>query len=191
MSFFNRNLLLDRPTARFGAWFVVVTVLLSALLLANMGFIFWMSSEGPEESGNRSGGITDTVIDVTYPDFDRRPPEEQVVITDRTHHLVRKLAHFCEFALLGLLSAALLAHLARRLPLSTKMLWGFPAAFCLLYAISDEVHQMFTERGPAVKDVLIDFSGSLTGLLLLHLGVYLVRRILVRCRARMGKETAA
>jgi VanZ family protein len=47
--------------------------------------------------------------------------------------------------------------------------------FCLLYAISDEVHQIFSNRGASAKDVVIDFAGAVTGILLLRAILGIVR----------------
>ena len=42
--------------------------------------------------------------------------------------------------------------------------------FCIIYACSDEIHQMFiNERTAKILDVLIDTTGSLTGILLIYL----------------------
>ena len=42
--------------------------------------------------------------------------------------------------------------------------WGF--MICVIYAVSDEVHQAFVPgRGPALKDVLIDSAGAFTGII--------------------------
>ncbi len=166
---------------RSDAWFAAIAVLLSALILANMALIFVLSHEDQTLSGDRSEGVTNVVVDVVYPDLDQRPPAEQKSLLDSLHSLIRKLAHFAEFALLGLLTAALLVHLARRIfCLSPWLQWGIPSIFCLLYAISDEVHQIFTNRGPAVMDVLIDFGGSLVGIALLRAVVFLIRRLILR-----------
>lgn len=169
---------------------VAVAVLLAALIAANMGLIFFFSSENGEESGSRSEGITDIVIDVTCPDYDTLPPAEQESLLDRVHHLVRKTAHFLEYALLGFLTACLLLHLRRRLCPAIRLwqTWVAPSVFGLLYAASDEIHQMFTERGPRVTDVLIDFAGVVCGACVAHGAVWLVRRILLHQR-KAGKET--
>ena len=79
------------------------------------------------------------------------------------HGLLRKLAHFSEFTSLGLLLTWLFAMLGRKPWLS--LLCGFPAA-CL-----DETIQYFVPgRGPGIRDVGIDFSGVLLGVLLFLLG---------------------
>ncbi len=150
--------------------FILVTILLSALLLADMIFIFCMSAESMEDSGNRSAGVTEAVVHILYPDIDERPVAEQTALRESTHHAVRELAHITEFGALGLLAAALLLHLSRRARgLRPWMLWALPVSFGLLYAASDEWHQTFTGRGASVKDVGIDLSGVLAGVVAAHL----------------------
>ncbi len=168
------KILLTTPSTPMTKGRIVLCVILSVLILLNMAVIFSFSAESSEESGDRSEGVTQTVVSIVVNDYDKLPLAEQQAKIHEFHPIIRKLAHFSEFALLGFLTGALLLALGKgRYWLS----WAIPAAFCLLYAISDEVHQIFTDRGPAVTDVLIDFSGSLTGLLLIHAGVLTVRTI--------------
>ena len=45
-----------------------------------------------------------------------------------------------------------------------KKSYYFALSFVLLYAFSDEIHQSFVPtRGPALRDVFIDFIGGLIG----------------------------
>jgi len=74
--------------------------------------------------------------------------------------LVRKLAHFSEYAVLGVLMYLLFSTPQRR---SRGVL---PAAACLGTAGVDEFLQRFAEdRAPALRDVGIDFAGSCLGIL--------------------------
>jgi VanZ family protein len=76
---------------------------------------------------------------------------------------LRKIAHFAEFALLGLLLRWLLGMLKKRIYL--PILLGVAAA-CV-----DETIQIFVPgRGPGIRDVWIDSCGVLTGVILLTLG---------------------
>lgn len=148
---------------------VAVTAVIALLVIANLAVIFAFSAENGEESGNRSAGVTSVVVHILHPNFDELPDAEANRILTSTHRLVRKAAHFCEFALLGFLATGLLLWLSRRfISMSPWKTWLFPAAFTLLYAISDEVHQIFTSRGARVTDVLIDFAGALCGILLMQ-----------------------
>jgi len=74
--------------------------------------------------------------------------------------LVRKSAHFCEYAVLSVLTGLSFLHAgALRLKNAGNIL--FP---CLLWAVADEFLQTFIEgRAGLVRDVVIDFSGVLTG----------------------------
>ena len=66
--------------------------------------------------------------------------------------ILRKLAHVAEYAILG----ALLCR-------ATRKPW-LAVAFAVLYAVSDEVHQMFVEgRVGAALDVGIDALGAIAG----------------------------
>ena len=83
-------------------------------------------------------------------------------IDPQNDHWLRKLAHFGEFALLGAELCALLFLNRRARP------QGFVnCAFAgLAVAVADEALQLISNRGSQVQDVLLDFAGFLTGLLL-------------------------
>ena len=74
--------------------------------------------------------------------------------------LLKKGGHFLGYALLG---ASYLRGLAwRRRPAGREM--AFAILLALLYATSDEIHQIFTPgRTPAVTDVLLDTVGASVG----------------------------
>lgn len=79
-----------------------------------------------------------------------------------THSVFRKLAHGGEFMLLGLEICAL------RLFLGGAGIRGFAALlpYGLFVAVADESIQILSERGSSVTDVLIDYCGYLTALLI-------------------------
>ena len=88
-------------------------------------------------------------------------------------HFIRKLAHFGEYAALGLELAGLFF-----LNLGRRMKSAVAAALCaLLAAAADECLQFVSHRAPMVKDVLLDLSGALFGIALLALlGALRVKR---------------
>ena len=170
-----------RPRRRVS---VAVTVLIALLLLANLFVIFRFSAADRVESGEMSAGVTRFLLEHFYPDYDDLPAAEREALLGKTHKFVRKAAHFCEFALLGFLTAWLLLWVSHRFThLKPRATWLIPAAFTLLYAISDEIHQRFTNRGSRFTDVLIDFAGALFGILLIHGLAWLVSA------CRRGKHT--
>lgn len=82
--------------------------------------------------------------------------------------LLRKLAHFTEFAALGICLTWLYAMLQKHR--GWALLWGVMAA-CV-----DETIQVFVpDRGPGLKDVGIDVLGVCTGMMLLSVGYHLRR----------------
>jgi VanZ family protein len=79
--------------------------------------------------------------------------------------VLRKIAHFCEYAILG---ALLLRALGREVP---------AIAAGVAYAATDELHQHFVAgRHAAVRDVAIDAAGVLAGVLLLQSRLWSARR---------------
>ena len=130
-----------------------------ALLTVNVLFI-WGNSCLP---GSVSGAISHWVRDALSFLF-----SGGTVDSNSGHGLLRKLAHFTEFACLGALLAWLFGMLRK------PLLLALPGGF--LIACADETIQRFVpDRGPAFKDVMIDTSGALLGIGLLFLG-YTIRK---------------
>jgi len=91
-----------------------------------------------------------------------------------SHHLLRKLGHFSEFLLLGLVATTTVCigrkGLARILP--TSLYIG------LAVAVVDETIQYCSPgRSPQVSDILIDYSGFCCGLLI----ALSIRKLLQLC----------
>jgi VanZ family protein len=170
--------------------YVVIALCIAAFVLVNMAIIFALSEESKEESGDRSTGVTAFFVRILYPDYDELDENGVVEAIATTHMYVRKAAHFLEYALLGFLSAGLLLFLRRYMykrNIRYWVTWVIPTVFCLLYAISDEVHQIFSERGPSAKDVLLDFAGACFGICLIHGITGIVRAAIRRRRKRIGR----
>jgi len=109
-----------------------------------------------------SGALSSWVKDVLTRIF----PELNAGGGDRGHAMVRKLAHFSEFALLGLLLRWLFAMLQTCIfpQLGIPLLAGF------LVACVDEIIQGFVPgRNPSFLDVGIDTAGVALGVVLLTL----------------------
>ena len=170
----------------------VIAILLAVLILSTMAVIFFFSAESGDESGSRSADVTDAILKITHPNLDSLPREEQQSIEASVHHLVRKTAHFLEYAFLAFLTTCLLLWLKHFsvFRIRPRQVWVFPAALGLLYAISDEVHQIFSHRGARVTDVLIDFAGTLFGVCMVHVAAWMLRHLRNAKRSKRGKETA-
>ena len=126
-------------------------------------FIFSNSADSGVESSSKSKAVQEFINET----IEKLGGEGNV-----TEHFVRKAAHFVEFAVLGvLITLDMLALTWIPFPIfDTHYLLRFLVPFIISFitAATDEALQNFSEgRGPSFKDVLIDSSGALTGILLL------------------------
>jgi VanZ family protein len=80
--------------------------------------------------------------------------------------VARKCAHVTEYAVLALLLWRAFRNV-QVLRTKTLMVFGAVLLGCALFAASDEFHQTFVKsRTPSVRDVLLDVTGALLGLLI-------------------------
>lgn len=134
--------------------------LCTTLLICNILFI-WGNSLLP---GSISGAISGFVKDVLSYILPSLSGEG-----GGGHGLLRKAAHFTEFACLGALLIWLFIMLQK------PRLLAVVGAF--LVACSDETIQRFVpDRGPSFRDVLIDTSGAIVGMILLLVGYAYAKR---------------
>ncbi len=126
-----------------------------------MAVIFLFSAQSGDNSGDFSGNMIRFIARIFNPSFEKLTNAEQNAIIDSLQTLVRKLGHFSEYFILGLLSA----NAVRTFPLSALWKWLAPLIFCILYAVSDEVHQYFVpDRAMRFLDCCIDSSGAFCGI---------------------------
>ena len=133
----------------------------AVLLVLWMGFIFFMSCENAEKSSNTSGQTIRVVLSAV-PEFEKQPEEVKINIIEKLEFIVRKSAHFIGYMILGILASGLILQYEN---INKK----YPLAFliCVIYAISDEIHQLFVPgRAGQIRDVLIDSAGSFLGIIL-------------------------
>ncbi len=117
--------------------------------------IFFMSHKPAEESAEMSGIITEWLIKLGV--------RENSAVSIET--VVRKSAHMLEY--FGLCLCIGMHVRMRKGRLSIKNI-AVILTICILYAISDEVHQLFIEgRAGQVRDVLIDTAGAVAAMTLL------------------------
>ena len=80
--------------------------------------------------------------------------------------VVRKRAHYTEFSVIGAMLTCCAYSFDRIKPYRFRIQILFVG---LLTAVTDETIQIFSGRGSQVQDVVLDFSGALTGILLVSL----------------------
>ena len=127
--------------------------LCAALLVCELVFI-WGNSLMPGEVSQAISNWVQELLMVTRPDANGNPVGNGIL---------RKMAHFTEFAALGMTLAWLLGMLRKK--------WHWPYLLGTAVACIDETIQGFTpDRAPGLLDVCIDSCGVLFGMLLLFLG---------------------
>lgn len=132
--------------------------------------IFYLSAQPAATSNQLSKGVTQVVVEVIEMVTPARPT------VDGLNHLVRKYAHFSAYFLLGFFTSTALGH-----DVKGRRRVIYALLFCGLYAISDEVHQMFVPgRGPQLKDVLIDSAGATIGVFM----GYVIEKVIDRYQKR-------
>ena len=131
------------------------------LTLLWMGLIFFFSSQPAVESARESTLVVGGLHDLVKWLYNGRIPPSLAESILRSDHVVRKCGHVLEYAILGILVFKLVSRLGfrKRLVVST--------AVCMLYAASDEIHQIFVPgRGPGVLDVLLDTAAAAAGIII-------------------------
>lgn len=133
--------------------------------------IFWMiiiflfSSQPAYQSDGISRGFTSVLMEI----IGRIIPLDVMTSTSadllsKYNHIVRKAAHFIVYLILGILVANAFEKSKRTF---NKKIFLYSFFICVLYAATDEFHQLFVSgRGGQLKDVLIDSSGSFSGLIM-------------------------
>ena len=118
-----------------------------------MVLIFNLSAQVADESDKLSKGITRMIVQTV----ERVAPNANFDIKNFNHG-IRKNAHFFAYLVLGILVVN---------ALSAGECKFVAILICVLYAILDEVHQIFVPgRGPGIQDVFIDSVGASVGILM-------------------------
>ncbi|MDR0844591.1 MAG: VanZ family protein [Tannerella sp.] len=163
MSYGKRKKVTKRGKTKPGNRFL--RALFTLLLLACIVFIFANSSEIESVSSSKSQLVTQWL---------NRLMKQWGIGFVFTEFLVRKLAHFSEYTLLGFWLILTLRIYTKRM--MAHIAW--PLFLGLLTAVSDELYQMFVPgRGSRILDVAIDFGGVVCGLLCGYIALLLVRKI--------------
>lgn len=135
----------------------ILCIMLWILTVLCMAAIFYFSSQPAVQSSGQSSAVTLLL--------------QRLLHTEAiTNHMVRKTAHFIEFAGLGFLTTY-------SVYLSfNKMYLGVVIAS--LYAATDEIHQIFVDgRSCQLTDWMLDTVGIITGALIFSAIFCIIQRI--------------
>ena len=149
------------------------------LTLSIMVAIFCFSAQPGEKSSSMSMSMTKKVV--------TEKPSEQITLAEvndkieLVETIIRKSAHAIIFTALGFCVFMTLYHSGKMNKYTNLFIISF--VFCIFYAASDEIHQLFvSERSGEVRDFLIDSSGSFIGILI-ALGVLEIKKKLQKRKA--------
>ena len=118
------------------------------------------ASKSQSTSDKVASDIVDVVETVTKNEIKKDKKEN---IIENTRFLVRKTAHFTLYFILGIIVYLLFTSYG------VKKILFYSILFCFLYSCSDEIHQLFIfGRSGELRDVLIDFIGSLLGVMIAY-----------------------
>ena len=132
------------------------------LLIALLAFIWGNSLTSGADSGAMSGRIMEWINQFFRLDEGG---------AEKLHHLIRKMAHFTEFACLGLLLTWLFGMTGEK----KGHLFCMPLLCGMLAACADETIQVFVpDRGPSPIDIWIDTCGVAAGITVLLIGHYYI-----------------
>lgn len=140
----------------------IVFAILTALIIC---FIWGHSMMPREQSAGESGWLMGLLKPLLDPNGR--------IDDDLFDHYLRKTAHFTEFAALGFCMSGFLVNQQWK-----KRKWCIPTAIlaCVAVAAVDESIQIFAvDRGPHIRDVLLDTCGAVFGIAVFLLVLYLFR----------------
>lgn len=124
-------------------------IILIILTLCVVAFIFMHSLTPATLSAEESGAVTDWL--------------SKLLPFQLTDHIVRKLAHFTEYSVLGFVTSFTVYSFFKK-PTGGIFIKLF---FTLFIAVIDETIQLnISGRSGQVTDVLLDFSGAVTGIII-------------------------
>lgn len=151
-------------------------IILIILLIGTMTLIFGFSGQDGTQSKGISTKISEGILNLSSK-YRELESKEQKKILQRTNAVIRKIAHFSVYTLLGILLMGLMI----KTKLQNKWRITITLFIGLLYAISDEFHQTFSPgRTPKVTDVYIDMLGVILGTLVVLLVIKLYDKYMTK-----------
>ena len=139
-------------------------IILIILIIIWMATIFTFSSQVSDKSSNTSGNTIRFILNKLQ--ITKNMNEQQVdELVENLQTPIRKLAHFSVYTL----GEVLFFTLFNQYKTQNKKKIIYSVVLCMLYAITDEIHQYFVPgRSCELRDVLIDTAGALLGVLIVY-----------------------
>lgn len=138
-------------------------IIFGILILINCITIFYFSHQVADNSAKQSSTIVEIISNIIPYIKNMQEPEKTILMKEIITPIVRKSAHFSIYALLGILTTNFALTIENKKLNKASIL---SLIFCFIYAITDEFHQTFIPgRSGELRDILIDTSGALVGIL--------------------------
>ena len=166
------------------------------LSVVMMIIIFMFSAKDADTSTDESLQVGLVVGKIVVKNFEKLPEPKRIEFARNIDHYVRKSAHFTEYMILGffLMGAFAKPSGAKKADETPEKSGnriketgnsmkesGLSLGAGALYAVSDEIHQIFVPgRSCQAFDVLIDSSGVLTGTIIMLLFLVLSKKAVRR-----------
>ena len=148
---------------------IVFRIIFLILILIISSIIFGFSNQNGETSSGISKKIITKIADIVNINNEKR-----TTFIIEGEKVIRKLAHFGIYTLLGLFSMSFFATFKISRVKQTVMTtsWG------ILYASTDELHQLFINgRNASILDVILDTSGVIFGIFIVILILNIVKKL--------------
>ncbi len=153
----------DRKKLGFPDRRIVISVTAGILLVGLYCLIFSFSAQDAEESGSLSALISEKCAELLNTLSGKHWSETMIQsMAEYFEHPIRKLAHFSEYAMMGILVYLLWRPWMQR----GRKLYLLVLLWVFLSAAADEFHQTFVPgRYGSFLDVLLDTAGGAFGML--------------------------
>ena len=151
---------------------LIARIIFLILIIINCIVIFIFSSQNGEKSSDVSGSFVRKIIEI-LPGTEELSENEKEQLIEKLQFIVRKGAHFTIYTLLGIFIMGFM----NTFIISQKKKILFSFLFGIIYATTDEFHQLFSSgRTAKILDVVIDTLGVGFGILIISVIIYLIKR---------------
>lgn len=144
------------------------------LVLVWMIIVFSFSGQHGKSSGNMSRSVSGIVINII--DIGNKCTDiEKEKLIEVVEPMIRKLAHYILYTIGGIFIANCVFQFCKK----EKKIILVSLIIGILYAVSDEVHQLIViDRNGNIKDIIIDTLGIFTGIIFFLLLIKILAKII-------------
>lgn len=156
----------------------IIRIILIILLFITFARIFSFSNQNGVQSSGVSRKVT-KILTNNIKKVQAMSKEEKEIFMNNAEKIIRKLAHFSIYTVVGFLMMALMSTYNAKTIIRVSISFGIG----VIYAILDEIHQYFIPgRSGRVFDVIIDSFGVLTGICIIMIILYIITKIKKKIR---------